>query len=377
MFDKLQQYCATDKEVYDLLMSGKQRLTESVLHELAHDRGIFYSTKTTRDSIVDRLSLLTHDYYDIVGIIQRREHSRRSEKTTAVTLDVELTIEEIKEAVQAYQSEARSNEKVTSHQRGSNGFVMNLEYDEIDYSRTRLIQRQRRDAGIEFDSKNGKTTVRMPATEKAKSVVANLKGKIEGIKKTEIPAEEIELTGLTKAEDRTSFFTSIISGISGYSLVTVTNLKVASGIREQYSDSVDLEEDEEDESAKQEMLAIVHSVAINGENLVASQEYQQLRQRGFFITSITWRSKQIQDPYTMIQFDVGFENAHEGKGFRYAIRCAQRLKNGEYAKNFRPVDDNDKAILFELIENTARNVLSDLYVKYETGHAMKEDKEIA
>ncbi|KDP83917.1 hypothetical protein CF70_022360 [Cupriavidus sp. SK-3] len=372
MSDKLQQYCATDKEIYDLLMSGKQKLTESVLHELARDRGIFYSPKTTREGLVDRLALLTHDFHDVVGVIERREHTKRGEKTTSVTLGADLSVDEIKEVVNAYQAEVRKTEKVTSHKKGADGVIMNIEYNEYDYSRTRLIQRQRKDAGIEFVSKNGVTTIRMPATEKAKAVVRNLRDKIESKKKVVIPAQEIELVGLTKAEHRTSFFTSLIANIPGYSLQTVTNLKVASGVSDQEEDTVELDEDE-DESARQEMLAVVHSVAIQGKNLVASEQYQQLRKGGFFITAITWRSKQQQEPQDMIQFDASFDDGPAGTGFKYGVRYASRLPNGDYAKNFKPVEDHLKPLLFELIETTARKVLADLFDKANADSAAPDE----
>jgi hypothetical protein len=109
MNDNFQQLCATDKEIYDLLMSGKQRLTESVLHELAHDRGIFYSPKISREGLIDRLALLNHDYYDVVGIIERRDHNKRGEKTTSVTLSADLSVDEIKEVVQAYRDEVQKS----------------------------------------------------------------------------------------------------------------------------------------------------------------------------------------------------------------------------------------------------------------------------
>lgn len=376
MSEKLQQYCATDKEVYDLLISGKQKLTESVLHELARDRGIFYSPKATRDALVDRLALLTHDYHDVIGVIERRDHGRRGEKTTSVALSTELSIDEIKEVIQAYQTEVQKTEKVTSHQKGSDGAVMNIEYDEYDYSRTRLIQRQRKDASIEIASKGGITTIRMPATEKAKIVVTNLREKIEGKKKAIIPAQEIELTNLISAEDRTAFFTSLISSIPGYSLQTVTNLKVASGVSEELDESVEIEE-EDDASIKQEMLAVVHSVAIHGKNLVASEQYQQLRKGGFFITAITWRSTQQQSPYNLVQFDASFDDGPAGKGFKYGVRYATRLPSGEYTKSFKPVEDEDKPRLFELIEATARKVLADLISKNEiaSGHSDIGDTE--
>lgn len=365
MPDKLQHYVATDKEVYDLLASGKQKITEPVLRELARDRGIFYSPNEPREALVDHLSMLPHDYHDITGIIQRREHGARREKTTSLKLNIALTIDEIKEVVGAYKAEAGNTEKVTSHQRGSDGFVMNIEYDEFDYSRTRLIQRQRKDAGIEFVVKGSETTVRMPATEKGKMVVEALKNKIESKRKTEIAAEEIELTGLRTAEERTSFFTELISKMPGYRQVTVTSLKVASGFfgEDGEATQIDLEEDDEAEAVRVEMLTVVRQVAISGENLVASPVYQELRNRGFFITSVTWRSAQTAHPYNLVQFEIGFDNPHEGKGFRYSVRLAPRLLTGEHAKNLRPVPPEEKGQLFELIETTARSILSHLNSK--------------
>jgi len=359
MSERFQQYCATDKEIHDLLMSGKQKLTESVFHELARDRGIFYSPKTNRDGLIDRLALLPHDFHDIAGVIERRDHAKRGEKTTSVTLNIDLSIDEIKEIIQAYQVEVQKSEKIRSHQKGTDEVVMNVEYDEFDYSRTRLIQRQRKDAKIEFQSKDGITTIRMPATEKAKAVVANLRDKLESQKKISIPAQEIELIGLGTSEERTSFFTLLIANIPGYSLQTVTNLKVASGFSAQDDQSTDIDEDD-DETAKHEMLAVVHSVAIHGENLVASKQYQQLQKGGFFITAITWRSKQQQSPHDLIQFDASFDDGVAGTGFKYGVRYASLMQNGEYSKNFKAVEEFSKPALFELIEKTARGILATL-----------------
>lgn len=361
MNDKLQQYYATDKEIYDLLMSGKQKLTESVLLELARDRGIFYSSRDTRSELVEAIAALPHDYLDVVGVIERRDHAKRGEKTTSVTLGVELSIDEIKSVALGYKEETPVSEKVTAQQRGSSGYSMNVEYDEYDYSRTRLIQRQRKEASIEFVTKDGVTVIRMPATEKARLVVDRLVEKVEEIRKSAVPAQEISLVGVDDPEDRTYFFTSLISGIPGYDLDTVINIKVASGTSDDDQDG-EIDE-EENEEVKQEMLAVVHSVSMQGSNLVASTQYQQLKQGGFYITSITWRAKEAVSPYDMIQFDASFENGTEGTGFKYGVRRSSRLRSGEYAKQFRAVDDGDRAQLFELLESAARSILAKLHRK--------------
>lgn len=44
MAEFLDHLSANDNDIYDLLISGKQRLTAAVLRELARDRGIFFSS---------------------------------------------------------------------------------------------------------------------------------------------------------------------------------------------------------------------------------------------------------------------------------------------------------------------------------------------
>lgn len=361
MAESLQQYSASDKEVFDLLMSGKQRLTESVLYELGKDRGIFYSPHDSRDGLVDHLSTLTHDYYDVSGIMQKRETSKRGEKITSVTLDAELNADDIKEIVQDYQKTVTGTETVRSHPQGASGYVMSVEYDEYDYSKTRLIQRQRKDAELEFRTKDGKTTVRMPATEKARAVLGKLKSDLEGRRKSVIKTEEIELSLLTTPDERTRFFLDILEAIPSYSQHTVISLKVSTSFTERDDDSLQFDEDDDEKkAAAAELLSVVRNVALSGSNLVLSPEYQGLRKRGFFITSITWRARQTKSPYDHVQFEIGFDLLHQGKGFKYAVRYAPAQSSGEPSKTFRSVPEPLRSTLLEVIEKSARSVLAAL-----------------
>ena len=91
MRDPGQLYFATNKEIHDLLFSAKQKVTESVLHELLRDRGIFCSPDDSRDALVRYLSHLPHDYADVCGVLERREAAKRGEKTATVAINTELT----------------------------------------------------------------------------------------------------------------------------------------------------------------------------------------------------------------------------------------------------------------------------------------------
>lgn len=366
MAEFLDHLSANDNDIYDLLISGKQRLTASVLRELARDRGIFYSPEDTREELADRLSLLPHDFHDIAGIVQKREPTHRREKTTFVRLGSQLSVEEMKEAAMAYAEAVGINESVTHRPKGGTGYSVNIAYEEFNHTRTRLLQRERHEAGIEFFVENGQTVVRLPATDKAKRVVAAIKETVEQKRKEKIVEEMIELTGLTTPALRSKFFTRLISLLPGYKLKNVMNLKVSSlqTKSEDEEDSFDLEEDSEDGSedgvAKEMFAAVVHSMALSGQNLVQSQEYKDLTARGFFITAITWRSEHEREPNDINQFDAGFENRKTGTGFRYQVQGAFRAYKGAHRKSIAHVTDSEKTQLFSLVEDTARKVLATL-----------------
>lgn len=369
MNNLLNQFFATDRAIFDLMMSGKQRLTENVLRDLARQRGIFYSSFDSREEIIDSMSTLPHDYHNVMDLLSRRKHDGRGEKTTSIIIDAELSFDEIKKVLGEYQAEVGVKETVTSQKRGEK-LVANIQYDEFDYSRTLLIQRQRHDAGIEFGVENGKTVIRLPATEKAQKVVKSLKTRIEGHRKVELSQEIIELTSFKDPEARSEFFLKLITNLPGYRLRDVTNLKVSAGNKDQMVDEEmddDFEEDDEKRSAEQEMIGVVKNLAMHGKNLTTSEEYQSLRKKGFFITSISWSAEQTEFPQDIMLFDAAFNDGENGSGFKYSVRGTRRYQEGQHLKTIRPVESHEEESLFNLLEQTARSILKELSAKYLTG----------
>jgi len=363
MINHTLQYCATDKEIYDALMSAKQKIGEKVLLELAKDRGIFFSPKDSREDLISAISLLPHDYHDLNTLLEQREHQGRQEKLTSVTLPEALTVEEIKEVLKEYTAESPPDEKVTHHARGNDQVVATVKYSDIDYGKTRLIQRTPKEAGIEFHIENNKTVIRMPANDRIKGVFGKLKDKLDAKRKTEIPAIRIEIGEFESPALRTEFFTTLISDLKGFSLKNVTSVKVERLKQEPEEGELQLEDDQENEEAKQEALALVKKVALKGETLLASEEYQSLSKKGFFITSIIWRSMLVKHPYPMIEFEAAFEEPMLGKGFKYFIRGAYNVVDKQYTKTIRPVDTEEKETYLSIIEDTAASTIKELRKK--------------
>ena len=369
MSKKLEHLSASDKEIYDLLVSSKQRMTEGVLRELARNRGIFYSNRESREELAEKLSILPHDYFDVADLIDRRQSAVRTEKTTTVTLQATITTDDLKSVLGGYKHDIGSAEKVKFNTAGTNAVVMEVDYNEFDFSKTRLAQRQQKDARLEFAVGPSGTTVRMPATDKARSILANLQNRIGELKKQDVPTDQIEVSILKSAELRTKFFTTLIAKLPGYTYRTVTSLKVApSKVETEDGEALVLDvdgEDDADDDVSADMLSFVKSVALSGQNLVVTPEYRQLLDRGFFVTSITWQADLNASPYHRMRFEAGFEQGAAGTGFRYGVRYAPRNKEGGYASTFRPVESLERDQHLQAIESFAREVVAALIAEQE------------
>lgn len=363
MTDFLDHISATDNDIYDLLLSGKQRMTAAVMRELLRDRGIFCSFDDSREELSDYMSMLPHGLHDIEVIVNKREPAARREKTTSIRFDSIIPVEEIQAAVENYMKDIGPKEAVTKRPKEDGGYAVKIEYDEFNHGKTKLLQRERHEAKIDFIVEDGKTVVRLPATDKAQRIVAAIKDCVEQRRKGIISEERVELDGLTTPELRSKFFTRLISTLDGFKLRNVMNLKVSSllmsKVQEDEDESFDIDAEAENE-ARMEMFGVVHSMALSGQNLVQSAEYKELSKRGFYITKISWRSEQITNPPDIIQFEAGFEDKQKCSGFRYGVQGGFKAHKGAHRKSMTAVEDPERARYFSLLENTALRVMKDL-----------------
>jgi len=351
MRDKRAQLYATDKDLFDLLVSPKQRITERVMLELARDRGIFCSHRAPREALAGYLSGLPHDLGDVEGLIKQGEASTRGEKTTFVTIGAKVDASAIRRALDEY-ARLFTGEQLSRPVSGATKVSTVVQYDEFDFSRTNLLQRQSKVAEIEFSFANDQVRVRLPSTDKAKDIVAKVIDLLERDQKATFQQMKISVGDLP-AEFRTRFFLQLTSQMEGYRTDTVTKLKVAT-----MQESPSEEEDDAVDEAASEMLHLVRNVALTGENLLASPQYRQLTESGFFVTSMTWRATQLDEPQDRVQFEVSFEDGPAGTGFRYLVRIAERSARNSYPKNFSIPSEGRKRHLFSLIEGTAHSVVT-------------------
>jgi hypothetical protein len=271
-------YCATDKEIYDALASTPLHFSESTLLGLAKKRGIFYSPVSDRMQLCSDISLLIFGFNEVAHIEAEFEKSARTEKKTFKNLKAALTLEEFRTIADQYQAEAeKEGDAVSCHNVGTTQFGVSVEYEEVDFSKTRLRQRQRRKASIEFKVQDGETMISYPANEKVRHIVEGLIDRAKKEKKEEIPIDEVDLSWITNFDLRTKFFQELIRKVPGFTLNDVTNVQVDFG--DPIPNDADLLEDADDEkkAAEEEIAGVVKDIALHGKALHLSEEYKRLK----------------------------------------------------------------------------------------------------
>lgn len=355
-------YCVTDKELYDALMSSKQQFNVGALLELARRRGVLLSSNDDRAALADRLSVMVFGCEDIQAIQAVFETAGRGEKTTSFRINTALNSDDLKQIGEDYRSSIGEEEKVVTRPLGSAGYAIDLEYTEIDFSKTRLRQRQTKEAHIEFQIEGDHTVVTLPANEKARQAAQSIRERLFARKQVDIGVEEVDFTGVPDADARTTFFTRLVSRLPDFVLDDVMRVSADRGEKEHSSDVLDEDADDGDanEEASEQMLGIVLAMALRGQSLLSSPEYQAMHEQGFFITNITWSAKRKSSPYELVEFEAGFGEPSLGRGFYYNVRGWKTARSGEYTKNIKQVPPDEKKRLLRMLEFTAIQVFREV-----------------
>lgn len=356
MSETLEQLYVTDRDIFELLISSKQRMTHQVILDLVQDRNIFCSDKATREDVADYISMLPHDHNDLATLIEKSEQNNRLEKTTFVAVSKDVEIEDIKSAIKLYGAELNGTDAVSIPITGKTTLTANFNYDELDYSKTRLTQRQKKQAQVEVVRDDNRTVIRMPATEKARRIVEIILAKVAAAKKSEVPVVELDLTELTLPAQRTAFFTTLITSIPRHQLQTVTSVKVATFERQ----SSDEDFDDEVDDIRQDITAIVNKAALGGENIIATPQFRQFTDSGFFIVSVVWQSVQEDEPKDLIRFSLSFDDPVGGRGIKYVVRHASRIDSDRFSGTFKRLSDIRESALFRQLEAAATQVLKNM-----------------
>lgn len=346
--------CATDQEIFDILMSARQRLSEAVLFEMAKDRGIIFSSRETRFDMANAIALMGHGYHDVSLMLERREAGGRNEPVTSIELPP-MTSDQAKQMAKSFRETAEGFDNIVQKPLSSDAIGLEVAYSEIDHSKTRLLQRRKREASVDIEIQPGKTIIRVPSSEKGLQIADALMAEAaKQLPAASVVPVRIEVSALVTAQARTEFFIRLMQNMESFSLVDVTRISATPWSDEKAAEA-DGDGDSNEGSVAEEvgeaevaLLSAVRQVALKGSVLLASPMYQTIRESGFALSAARWISQEAHtnDQY---EFEASFENPAEGTGFRYKVRGVRRYDSGAVLKTIRPVPADQLPVLYGYI----------------------------
>jgi hypothetical protein len=374
-------YTATDNEIHDLLISQKQQFTTGVLLELGRSRNIFYSREEERDDLIKRLSVLTYGFNQVTELQKFNDLGSRSESSTTIRLKGEFTDTDVRAIVDEYRNQvaATGDMQIITGSPGKGKVSVDVKYTETDFSKTRLRQRRKREANIDIEINSDGLTVTLPVNSTAIAVSNGIKQRFEGKANAPLPVERVDFSLLTSSTARTRFFTDLIGGLPKFELVNVTSVRVkAPNAPSLESEESDLEDDAHSQDsdaqppagsaeASDELRALVREVALKGSSVLLSSQYKDLREGGFYIVSVRWRSKQLESPYHLFDFTAGIDEPELGQGFKFAVRGTLIRRGGTYVKTWRNLEEQDRKALLKVLDATAIQVFRSLVAELSAG----------
>ncbi|MBR4250747.1 MAG: hypothetical protein IKQ15_00400 [Kiritimatiellae bacterium] len=307
-----------DKDIFDVIISEKKRISMERLVQFLLGKGVVVSRDTGRRELCDYIATWFRDYQTLdslsLGEQKKRETTKfESEEVSRQNLEGGLAIQDVQSAVDLLKKSVSEHEQSLEVIAEDDGKTMNLVWtrDVIDHTKTPLRQRIRRTDRIQIHCNDaGKVYVRTPTDESCGELRTEFVKKLHDITGHELERIQIRLKENASPEERIKFFWDVLNGIPSFTPQTVIVVNLVSNTAETDDEGNDVEAEDQ---ARLDFQGLVQA-KLSGGRLLETPEYTNLKERGFSPSEIRWWATG-PDGKTLVLFWFGFSNAKEGTGF--------------------------------------------------------------
>ncbi|WP_129351654.1 hypothetical protein [Solidesulfovibrio carbinolicus] len=354
----------TSIDIFDTLMAKGRRIGIHGLINMAKNKYILVSKDDDKEKLAEYISQLPYDYDDIVSLYEIIEQDTRREKLSTMQIKKKMEYNQFQEAIDNLSTQlANSGEKLTIKSNPNQPILfLEYEYPDIDFGKATMLQETIMRDRIEFSlNKPHATDVRFAANQKCQILIDKIIKEIEQFTSDKLQVDEIELSHIPDGGRRNQFFFSLISKIPGLDLDDVSGVKISkSNTSMSAEDDINDTQDEAlepDAIATKELTGFIKEVAIKGRAILSQTEYKDFVSKGFFISNIVWKSlDKTIEPNLLVEFEAGFANHQECKGFQYTVKGAYSFKKSEsiYSTTRKPLSEPEKLKYKSKLEESAR-----------------------
>ena len=375
------RYYAEDKDIFDLLKASSVTLKQ--IARFARKRGVFVSEQDSKEDILSYFSSLPNSWPQLQELMAEISSDDREEKVSMVRVQSVEPIVKIKEAaefVQNLRAQPR-NEAYSITETANGNFQVKVKYTDFDPKTTRLMQRRRREVKIEVEKLGDRFEIRHDHTARSVEIVNRMVEVLTSTSETEPKVEAVDLSGVTDPGLRTKFFTQLITNVQGFRLIDVKDLKVDRYIPIVPEDEDTTEKPSEKPAAKKntdaELKSMVRRMVLSGDGVLTSDEYKALRKNEFYISKVTWMSRETDGDGRDVLFNAEFSGETDGKSFVYDIRWVwERDEDGNVRQVKTALAHSDRAIFLRRLEDAAYKSLKEIQNQIEKDQPAANEKEV-
>ena len=368
-------YYADDRDIYDLLMSSVRHYSIESIIKIARDKGIFLSREESRENLAKTLSSFPYGWNEATRLLKETESPDRREMVTSSTHITDSDLSHVKEVAETIGRERGLIQdeiyNVTAHPSG-NSLRVQVSYTDPDFSKNRILQRREKQIYLEIQRKDGDLHIRREANHRSNEIFKEIlqKLKFPGKIKDQDLHDVISLESCLDPSKRTNFFLGLMYKMEEFSLHDIVYLDVDIINKQMAEDDEDEEgagADRDDEHLKEmtkeakDLIGIVSKASLHGTNLLVSNEYKQMKDRGFFISHCVWKSSHDVADGKLVEFHAQFADSANGKDFKFSIRgIYNRFKNGDFQKTKCMPSDEQLSFYLDVLEEAAKEAFTKI-----------------
>lgn len=374
---KKENFYPSSSLIYGALYSNPRRINRKYIIEKSKERGIYLSCNEEREELIDYYSKLIHGYKDFSKMLDDVATKPRGEKTTSVNIELPSVQENIagkeislKDVKDLFISSNENNEVNYSAHKNKNeeAYTIDIEYVDIDYSKTRMIQKKQREAKIELIKEDNIVKIRYTANSFTEQRVNELTQIIQKKSDSKIEQEKIDFSKINNKNILTEFLTKLYDNINILTPVTVVSIKlIKPKLQIQEIDEATSEENETEKEVEEGID--INNAIFNGSNILLTEVYQDLIIKNYYVASIKWESLiNVEKTNGKLELIAQFKNHDDGSDFVYRLNGIHNYntKTRTHTKSLVQLN-NDKitSMVMNEIEKTATKIYNELLLKYE------------
>jgi hypothetical protein len=358
-----ENFFPTESNIYDALVSNNRKVNEKYIVSKSKTKGIYICEQEDREKLIKDYSELILGYHDFIEMMDYIQVKSRAEKISEFNFNIEHSKKDysIKEILEDYKKKNDNPEiklQVIKDPE-SEKYTIDIEHVEVDYSKTKMIQKKYKESKIEVMQIDNNISFRHTANEFTKEQANIIFDLFKAKEEDPITKEEIDFGDISDKTILTTFFTKLYDNIDNLESDTVVSVRVNKPQK--------LIKDEELSSEEKKEIAEglnINNATFNGQNILYTKVYQGLIINNYYISSMKWKSIiNEKDLKGRVEILAQFNDFENGKEFVCKINGihSKNPKTGEYSKYISPIKDKKNiTMIMNNIIKTANKLYNEL-----------------